>query len=242
VQQRLRGRGDPGHRGAQLVGRVGEEPAGALLRVPGARLGPFQRVEHLVQRLGGLPDLAVRPLGPQPFAPLARADPAGDPATSPSGRSDQRTMTVTRPALTTSAITEPTMSTRRSRVRASPTRVVSAATVRVAPSARPGPVSRVVTVAADEPVVTVVPYTWPFRVSRLATTPGVLTRLTICCGPTPARASWRPSCTRPARVAWTARSVWPTKTACTAIPSATSTTASTAITASVTRARSVVTR
>src|SRR5689334_2696198 len=77
----------------------------------------------------------------------------------------------------------------------------------------------------------------PLASSSWADTLFVLTRLTICCGPTPARANWRPSCTRPASRASKLRSDWATKIALTATQSRASTTASPAMTPRATRVR-----
>ena len=107
VQQRL-GRGPhPGHRRPQLVGRVGQELPAPLLRPAGPGLGPFELVEHLVQRLRGLADLGVGPVGPQPFAPLPGGDPPGQSGDlRRGGGGTSRTITATSTALTSSAASD----------------------------------------------------------------------------------------------------------------------------------------
>jgi hypothetical protein len=51
---------DRGKRGAQLVRRVGEEPAEPLLRFPLHLESALDVFEHLVQRATECPDLALR--------------------------------------------------------------------------------------------------------------------------------------------------------------------------------------
>ncbi len=62
------------------MGRVGQEAPAALLRLPGTCLRTFQRIQHLVQGLGGLAELGVGP----PRSESAATLPAGDAPRQPS--------------------------------------------------------------------------------------------------------------------------------------------------------------
>ena len=91
------------------------------------------------------------------------------------------------------------ISTRRNVRRAAAAWEASTASVSTAPSTRRGPFST--TVVDRTPGVSSSPKTWPLTSSRRTCTAFVSTRLTMACGPTPARASCRASWARPDRTA-----------------------------------------
>ena len=158
-------------------------------------------------------------------------------AMASSGRRASRTATATRSPLSSSAASPLTSRIRRSVSRAPDTSEVFTLRVSRAPFTRPAPGRVLVTDVTPAPAGTVLPRTVPSRSSSEASTPSTPTRLTICWGRAPARASWRASCVRPLSRVSRLRFDCATKTALTEKDRATSTTASTAMTAAMTRTR-----